>query len=263
VEHASGPRKCGRIEEANAHPFAYQQKESAVKLSFVRVLSIASLSLLAVGCQNALHDQNLALRKQNIELQNKLGQQGSDQARIDELTAELQNRPDAQQVDQLKAALAERDQQITMLRSSLNTPTAGQPAGSEPGIEGIETEFNRNTGEMTVRVPGDVLFDAGVATLKPGARGTLDKIADALKTQYAGKAIRVEGHTDSDPLVKTKSQWTDNRGLSSARALAVVRYLESKGVKGDNLVASGLGEHSPRGNDKSKNRRVEIVVVTR
>ncbi len=221
-----------------------------MRTSWMKLLGIALFAFTGVGCQNMLHDQNLSLHKQNRELQD----------RVRQLETELGTRPDAAQVAGLQQELADRDAKIASLSANLKTPVAGE---STPGIEGIETEFNRATGEMTVRVPGDVLFDSGVATLKNSAKGTLDKIAAALKADYSGKALRVEGHTDADPLVKTKAQWQDNRNLSLARALAVTRYLESKGVASKQIATAGFGEYQPRGNDKSKNRRVEIVVITR
>lgn len=222
-----------------------------MKASWKKLLCVGLLGLASAGCQNALHDDNLKLHSQNRELQN----------RVTSLESELGNRPDASQVSELQTELASRDAKIADLESKLRTQPVNE--APTPGIEGIETEFNASTGEMTVRVPGDVLFDAGVATLKPSAKSTLDKIAAALKADYSGKAMRVEGHTDSDPLVKTKATWTDNRNLSMARALAVTRYLESKGIAGKQIETAGFGEYHPRGNDKSKNRRVEIVVVTK
>lgn len=213
-------------------------------------LGLASLTSLA-GCQNALHDDNLKLHAQNRELQD----------RVDALTGELGNRPDATQVAGLQAEIANRDAKIAELQSQLTKPAPGETAA--PGIEGIETSYDAKTGEMTVRVPGDVLFSSGVADLKPSSKGTLDKIAAALKKDYSGKPVRVEGHTDADPLVKTRAQWTDNRGLSLARAVAVSRYLEGKGVDPKLIETAGFGQYHPIGNDKSKNRRVEIVVVTK
>ncbi|MFT3787708.1 MAG: hypothetical protein QM770_16320 [Tepidisphaeraceae bacterium] len=43
----------------------------------------------------------------------------------------------------------------------------------------------------------------------------------------------------------------------------MTRYLEGKGIDAKHLAAVGYGEFKPRGDDKGKNRRVEIVVVTR
>lgn len=222
-----------------------------MKSSWTKLVGLAFIGLVSAGCQNSLHDDNLKLHTQNRELQN----------RVNSLESELGNRPDASQVSELQTELASRDSKIADLESKLRTQPANE--APTPGIEGIETEYNASTGEMTVRVPGDVLFDSGVATLKNSAKSTLDKIASALKSDYEGKAMRVEGHTDNDPLIKTKAQWTDNRNLSLARALAVTRYLEGKGIAGKQIETAGFGEYHPRGNDKSKNRRVEIVVVTK
>lgn len=220
--------------------------------SAARSLALGGVALLsAAGCQNALHDDNLKLHSQNRELQ----------SRVDSLEGELGKRPDASQVAGMQGQLAERDARIADLEKQLKTQPADEPP--TPGIEGIETEFNKSSGELTVRVPGDVLFGSGDATLKSGAKSTLDKVAAALKSDYAGKPLRVEGHTDSDPLVKTKSTWQDNRNLSLARALAVTRYLEGKGVDPKLIATSGFGQYHPRGSDKSKNRRVEIVVLTK
>ena len=220
-------------------------------ISRMKLLSLAAAGFGAVGCQNALHDDNLKLHSQNRELQ----------GRVDALEGELGKRPDSSQVNGMQGEIAARDARIAELEQQLRTQPKGE--APTPGIEGIETEYNKSTGEMTVRVPGDVLFDSGVATLKPSAHATLDKIAASLKGQYGGKPLRIEGHTDADPLVKTKQQWTDNRNLSLARALAVTRYLQGKGVAPKLIETAGFGEYHPRGGDKSKNRRVEIVVVTK
>ena len=121
------------------------------------VLAIALVGLASAGCQNAMHDDNLKLHSQNRELQE----------RVRSLEGELGPRPDATQVAGLQAEIANRDSKIRELETQLKTPAAGE--APEPGIEGIETSFDSKTGEMTVRVPGDVLFDSGVDKLKPGA----------------------------------------------------------------------------------------------
>ena len=115
---------------------------------------------------------------------------------------------------------------------------------------------------MTVNLPGDVLFSSGQDELKGSAKATLDKIASALKKDYAGKSIRVEGHSDTDPISKTKDKYIDNLDLSLNRAAAVTRYLESKGVSPKLITTSGLGPTHPKGN-KAASRRVEIVVVVK
>jgi len=200
---------------------------------------------LAAGCQSKLHDENKALWEQNRELQ----------SRVDE------NQGQAGEVSALQGEVAARDAKIAELENQLRTPTQG--AGAQPGIEGIETSYNAAAGELTVNLPGDVLFDSGRATLKESAKATLNKVAQAIKGDYSGKQVRVEGHSDSDPIQKTKGQWQDNRHLSMMRALEVTRYLASQGVPEKQILTSGFGDTKPKGNNKQASRRVEIVVVTR
>lgn len=105
---------------------------------------------------------------------------------------------------------------------------------------------------------GDVLFDTGKATLKPGAYSTIDRLADVLKESPKRKVI-IEGHTDS-----TGSEET-NILLSQQRALAVQAALMERGVTGEQIATVGKGEAAPVAtNDnaagRQRNRRVELIV---
>ena len=87
-----------------------------------------------------------------------------------------------------------------------------------------------------------------------------------MKSKYAGRLIDVVGHTDSDPIKKSK--WKDNWELSAQRALAVTRYLVDKGIPAGSVRASGCGSARPVASNassrgKARNRRVEIVVHMR
>src|SRR6185369_17045987 len=95
-------------------------------------------------------------------------------------------------------------------------------------LSGIETTYDKSTAKMTVAVPGDVLFNPGDATIRDTAKGTLDKVAASLKKDYANKPVRIEGHTDADPIKYSK--WKSNQDLSVARAQAVKAYLVKKGI---------------------------------
>jgi flagellar motor protein MotB len=89
-------------------------------------------------------------------------------------------------------------------------------------------------------------------------RKELDRIASKLTKNYRGAAIRIEGHTDSDPIKRSK--WSSNDALSQARADAVKKYLVSKGVSASRLESIGYGSSQPKGT-KATSRRVEIVVT--
>lgn len=117
-----------------------------------------------------------------------------------------------------------------------------------------------------VTVGSDLLFAPGQAKLTDSGRRELDKIASALKSTYAGLPVRVYGYTDSDPVVKTRNLWTDNLDLSANRAMAVTRYLWSRGIAKDRIETVAMGETHFVGPNSSKaakvkNRRVEIIVI--
>lgn len=209
---------------------------------------VAAMGILAVGCQNKLADENKQLWAQNRELQ----------ARYNE--AANQPKADPTQVTALQGEIAQRDAKIAELEAQLKAPTPGETA--DPGIAGIETTFDQATGNMTVNIPGDVLFDAGRATLKESSKSTLNKIAGAIKKDYNGKHVYVDGHTDSDPISKTKGMWEDNLGLSAERARIVAKYLTSQGLDGKQVDTRAFGSTLPK-KTKESSRRVEIVVATR
>src|SRR4030043_209544 len=104
--------------------------------------------------------------------------------------------------------------------------------------------------------------------LKKATSVELDHIHSVLRQKYAGKMIDVVGHTDTDPIRKTKDKWEDNWELSAERALTVTRYLIQRGLPEDKIRAVGCGESRPLASNanatgKAKNRRVEIVVYIR
>lgn len=207
------------------------------------------LAVGVIGCQSGAADENRLLHAQNKELQSQLN----------DANARLKAAPDPAQVQAMQSEIAARDAKIAELQSQLRQPTAG--VASDPGIAGIETSYDAKAGTLTVNLPGDVLFDSGQSQLKTSAKATLNKVALALKKDYAGKTIRVEGHTDADPIVRSKDAYDDNLDLSLERAAAVTRYLEKQGVSPKLITTSGFGPTRPKGSAKAKNRRVEIVVV--
>jgi flagellar motor protein MotB len=209
----------------------------------------ALLSFVAIGCQNKLAQENRALWEQNRE----------QQAKIDALAAAP--KADDAQTAALKQQLAERDAKLNELQSTSTKPDASDEMSAAPQTSGIKTTYDRAAGKMTVAVPGNVLFGAGDATVRETAKPELDKIALTLKQKYTGKAIKIEGHTDADPIKYSK--WKSNQELSAARAEAVKAYLVKKGVAANLITTQGLGADKLKSQDKASNRRVDIVVAMR
>lgn len=136
--------------------------------------------------------------------------------------------------------------------------TAGaRGASGFEGIAGVNVGY-RPGGEIVVGVAGDVLFASGQATLRQQSRQRLDQVAQVIRTQYANNTIRVEGHTDTDPI--RRSGWKTNERLGAERAMAVQEYLVSKGVPSNRVYSSTFGSSRPKGS-KEQSRRVEIVIL--
>ena len=130
----------------------------------------------------------------------------------------------------------------------------------------MDVRFDAAAGTITVTLENTLLFSSGKATLKKSTIRELDHIRSVIKQRYASMPIDIVGHTDTDPI--KRSNWKDNWDLSAQRALAVLRYMESKGMHPDMIRAVAAGSSKPiasnsNASGKARNRRVEIVVRTR
>lgn len=115
----------------------------------------------------------------------------------------------------------------------------------------------KQTDRGVVVTLGDVLFDTGQATLKPGAMSAINRLATFLSQNPQTKVL-VEGHTDS------RGGDDYNIGLSERRARSVATELESRGIADSQIQTLGRGKDMPVAtNDtaagRQQNRRVEIV----
>ena len=168
-------------------------------------------------------------------------------------------------LDTTAAEKAKMSQELEKLRQQL---AQGKSASQATGFEGKDVKVDQEKGTITVTLPNSILFPSGKASLKSVTNADLDDIYSVLRQRYSGKQIDVVGHTDSDPIRKTKDKWKDNWDLSAARALTVLRYLVNKGVSPQTIRGVACGESRPVASNssssgKAKNRRVEIVVHMR
>ena len=161
-------------------------------------------------------------------------QQARLQAQQAQAAAEQAQR-DRAQAEQEKSALRER------LREQLNAV--------------LDT---RETARGLIVNVSDVLFDTASATLKPGAREKLARVAGILAT-HPDLHIEVEGHTDS---VGSNEY---NQKLSERRSGSVKTYLLQQKIPPAEVDSVGFGESRPVASNataagRQQNRRVELVV---
>ena len=189
-------------------------------------------------------EDNLAQKQSQLTATN---QRAADlQALVDELSKSKKK------LEAAKAELEKRSTDYEQLAASLK----GE-------IEAGRVEVSELRGRMAVKMKDRILFASGSATIGREGRQALHAVADALRN-VQGRTIRVEGHTDNVPTAG--GAFPTNWELSSARALAVVRYLQEAGLDPTRLAAAGYGEFQPvASNDtpegRSQNRRIEIVLA--
>lgn len=131
-------------------------------------------------------------------------------------------------------------------------------------IESGQVEISELKGKMTVKLKDKVVFSSGSAAINKQGRDALAAVAKAFQG-LQGKTVIVAGYTDNVP-VAGKGAFKDNWDLSTARAVSVVRYLQTQGVEPKMLGAAGFSEYRPLApNDsaegRSQNRRIEIALT--
>ena len=168
---------------------------------------------------------------------------------------------EARSRQEVARAQQDRDKILLQARERETQNAQSQTAVAQTELAGARQELANLQAKQTDRglvlTLGDVLFDTGRATLKPGADRTIDRLAQALKDN-PNTRVMIEGHTDS------VGGDEYNMALSERRAEAVADALRFRGVPADRYEAKGLGKDFPvASNDtqsgRQQNRRVEIV----
>lgn len=201
-----------------------------------------SLMLAAVGCED---------KKQDMATVDQQGPSAADRIRA------LQD-----QLDMAERGRIQAENESQSLRNEIDS-LRDQLADLQAKQQETPDGWTSYPGGAMISIEGTVLFDSGKAKLRGGADAVLNKVADAINSQYSGYDIYVFGHTDSQPIKVSK--WQDNLDLSCARAANVIRFVRSKGISND-MVACGWGFQRPVGSNSSAqgrqaNRRVEIYAV--
>ncbi|SON57194.1 Chemotaxis protein MotB [Hartmannibacter diazotrophicus] len=213
------------------------------------------VSQQALAQVELLNQQISALRRQIAALEDALDASESRDRESQAKIADLGKR--------LNVALAQKVQELSRYRSDF--------FGRLREILGNRSDI-RVVGDRFV-FQSEVLFSSGSDEVNDAGEVELDKLAEAI-LELEGEippeipwVLRVDGHTDARPLSGT-GRFRDNWELSAARAISVVKFLISKGVKPVHLVAAGFGEYQPlEAGDTdeayAKNRRIELKLTER
>ncbi len=165
---------------------------------------------------------------------------------------------DTLKLSQKKSAKGEREhQKYEQIQKELINKLEGEIN------EGIIT-ISQLKDRLTIEIVDSILFASGSIQIKKKGKELLNKFSEILEDDKRNN-IRIEGHTDNVPVgLALQKKFPTNWELSVFRATQVVRYLISKGVAPEKLVATGQSKFRPvASNDteegRMRNRRIEIV----
>ncbi len=230
-------------------------------------LAVAAL-VFSGGCRSVKTDRIRVLEAKNATAEKEM-------AELRQRNAELRAKELEAQAARDRAEAEARAAEARATIAAQKAPAAAPPAtGEKPGrisvdtsglrdIPGVEVRSGKN-GETTITLASDVTFKPGRADLSTKSQATLEKVALALRNASGVREVRIEGHTDSDPI--RKSGWKDNRHLSVERASTVRRFLVTKGLDDAVVHVEGHGADRPLAPNtsdtgKAQNRRVEIILI--
>ncbi len=126
----------------------------------------------------------------------------------------------------------------------------------------VTEEANKQKVERTASVVDKALlaktariyFDAGKSDLKPEYNKELDAILEVLK-QHQGLGVEISGFASAEGSEEL------NRELSNKRAIAVLDYINHRGIVRRRIVAKGYGATRDESSNKEESRRVEVRIV--
>jgi chemotaxis protein MotB len=209
-----------------------------------------------------------ALQAQLDQAKEEMGKLSASALELEKAKSDLAKMKDvsASEKKVLEKKLA--DQQLALEKLKATTVPTDQEQKLEDDLKkrlaDQDVVISRLKDQLKVTVASEILFPSGSAELAPGGADVLRKVAAA--ANQSQDEVRVEGHTDSDPIAPVLAQYyPSNWELSTARAAAAVRTLQATGmVPAERLAAVGYGDSHPVApNDtaegRAKNRRVEII----
>jgi chemotaxis protein MotB len=160
-----------------------------------------------------------------------------------------------EEVDKLAQARLEAEKQANLLTELTSKFRAL--------IDAKQLSLKLVHGRMVLKLRSSVLFGSASADLSNAGKTALKNVAKALK-EIKGNHFQVAGHTDNNPIKSAK--FPSNWELSTARSVAVVKFLQEEGVPPENLSAAGFAAGQPVYSNSFKggrqaNRRIEISLL--
>ena len=162
----------------------------------------------------------------------------------------------------LNRALASRVEELSRYRSEF-FGRLREALGNRRDIQIVGDRFVFQSEVLFERASAE-LGEEGKREIAKLAR-TLIEIARVIPTELKW-VLRVDGHTDRRPIATAR--FPSNWELSTARAIAVARFLQEQGLPPERLAATGFAEFQPLDDREDeiafrRNRRIEFKLTER
>ena len=145
------------------------------------------------------------------------------------------------------------------------TPNTPVPTNLDPnngdGITAAKGDFSNWVENRDEFKNQTIYFEFDKSSIKPSEMSKLEEVARKMKTQFQGKALRIEGHCDE------RGTEEYNRSLGDRRALSIREKLVALGLNPELVPTVSFGEDKPVDHGHtdaawSKNRRGELILLT-
>lgn len=206
---------------------------------------------------DGLNGQVKSLNQKISDLNNENNQLAQD-ANMTQSQLEKSNRDflaQQKKAEQLQQLLDAQKQKANALREKM--------ADALGSFKSSELTVTQKNGKVYVSLQESLLFASGKADVNPKGITALSKLAEVLN-QNPDITVNIEGHTDTVPILGGK--FKDNWGLSTERALSIVRILvKDYQVRPESVIAAGHSQYDPvdtneTAEGRAKNRRTEIIL---
>ncbi|MEZ4906578.1 MAG: OmpA family protein [Saprospiraceae bacterium] len=237
-----------------------------MKLVLKSLIFIVAGSLLMTSCVSSKKYKNLLSEKESLtqsyekqltDLKKNFSEKESDlNGKISNLNSELST--SNSEMLKYKNLSEEKAKALTKLEADIKE--------AFKGIDNPDLKIIQKYDKLYISLPNKILYKKGDDKISKSGEEVLNVLSPIFKENQS-MDILIEGHTDSDPVARTKYKFKDNWGLSSARSLNALRYLIKQGVNPKQLSASGRADMDTTGeimegkDSQAYERRIEFVVT--
>ena len=249
--------------------------DAMTRASTLTLFTLATLGFAACGVPQEIFDTRVReLDRCRTDLSRTQSDFSATQKNADELAteaSELRDRITTIESDRMRlsAGMSTQKQYTELVKQAITLAErrADQyqliAAKLKPLMDAKQLSIDAAKGRLLIRFADALAFDGGKAELRSDGQSLLREIGAVMK--QTNRDFLVTVHNDNQPIPKSsiyKSGWE----LTTARAVAIVRFLQGEGVDPRHLGAAGYSEFNFLADNsdeagRAQNRRIDLLIM--